>query len=446
MEAGRTGVFVVADNPVSGNWLRYNEQAQIRINLKRDGLTVNGALFNLLRILSSLSLLCLVGCSSGVSPASPSGGGAVRSILSQPANQNVPMGLAGSFAVQASGSNLQYQWSRNGSPISGAAASTYTTPATAFSDNGSVFTVTVSDSAGSVTSDPVSLTVTARAPKPGDLRFQQVDAASTVNGYTTGGGILHDAPCPPPGGGGGWTGSSSATGTGFFLSNVPCSFQFNSFALPAGVTGLDVGYFGGPPQNYQSILDAPASSFGFPGPSDQGSVITSLSTAFSGYAVALGFIHSDTSSGFDRAEYTVPASGLQALATQEGLRGRVLTAISYDGTQASVFSYGWTGDPSTVYETKVVSGTLDTTTDLVKGLAADGYIITATGSSQAEDGNGVILVGTRVQGDTMPRPVLVGDINARTTGPVFAQGYAIVAVVEKFQNNTLVLGNYIGER
>lgn len=357
------------------------------------------------------------------------------------------MGLAGSFAVQASSPSLQYQWSRNGSPISGATASTYTTPATAFSDSGSVFTVTVSDSAGSVTSNPASLTVTARAPKPGDLRFQQVDAASTINGYTTG-EILSDAPCPPPGGGGGGTSSTSATGTGFFLINIPCAFHFNSFALPAGVTGLDVGYFGGPPQNYQRILDGdiPASFFGFPGPSDQGSVITSLSTAFSGYAVGLGFIHSDTSSGFDRAEYTVPASDLQALATQEGLRGRVLTAISYDGTQATVFSYGWTGDPSTVYETKVLFATLDTTTDLVKGLAADGYIITATGSSQAEDGSGVILIGTRVQGDTMPRPVLVGDVNARTTGSVFAQGYAVVAVVYKIQNNNLVLGNYIGER
>ena len=236
-----------------------------------------------------------------------------------------------------------------------------------------------------------------------------------------------------------------ATGTGFFLDNNMCGFQFAPFALPSGVTGLDVAYLGGAMQNYQDALNAPPSYFGFPGPSDSGSVITSI--YFASYGVGMGFIHSDTSSGFDRAQYTVSASGLQALATQEGLRGRVLTALSYDGAQATVFSYGWTSDPSAVYEAKVVFATLDTATDQIKGLAAGGYIVTATGCTQANDGNGVILVGTRVQGDTMSRPILAGDVFAGTVDAVFAQGYATVAVVRKYELPTgWVLVNYIGER
>jgi hypothetical protein len=198
-------------------------------------------------------------------------------------------------------------------------------------------------------------------------------------------------------------------------------------------------------QNYQNVLNAPPSYFGFPGPSDSGSVVTSLSFVQS-YAFGLGFIHSETSSGFNRVEYTVPASGLQALATQEGLSGRVITAVSYDGTQATVFSYGWTGDPSAVYESDVIFATLDSATSLAQGLAGQGYIITATGTTQATDGSGVILIGTRVQGDTTPRPMLVGDSLLGTVGPVLAQGYAIDGTIQKFQGNTLSLFNFIGER
>ena len=51
-------------------------------------------------------------------------------------------------------------------PISGAASSTYTTPATTTSDSGVQFNVTVSNSAGSVTSNSVTLTVNA---PPGPL-------------------------------------------------------------------------------------------------------------------------------------------------------------------------------------------------------------------------------------------------------------------------------------
>jgi serine protease len=58
---------------------------------------------------------------------------------------------------------LTYQWYKNAAAIAGAASASYTTPATTTSDNGATFYVKVSNSAGSVTSNTVILTVTAAA-------------------------------------------------------------------------------------------------------------------------------------------------------------------------------------------------------------------------------------------------------------------------------------------
>ena len=397
----------------------------------------------LLSLVSVMVLAGLAGCGGGTSV------GLVQtlpgpSIATQPANQSVPMGLSGSFAVGAVGSGLHYQWSRGGSVIAGATATTYTTPVTAFSDTGETFTVVVSNASGSVTSDAATLTVTARAPKAGDLRFQQVDAESTVNGYAVEISTITELYCPPPGAGGSFTTFGSATGTGFFLVNAVCSWQWEPHALPPGVTGRNVGYAALPLQDYPNLVDGRAFP-GFPGFSDPSTVVTGLAFVPNDTAAA-GYIQSANSSGFDQTQYTVAASQLQDSVAQEGLKGRVVTAVAYDGVQATFFSYGWTGDPSAVYDAKAVFANLDTATSLAEGLANDGYIITATGSTQAADGSGVILIGTRVQGDTMPRPVLIGDVFAGTIGLVLAQGYAVVAVVTKVQGDTLVLKNYIGER
>jgi hypothetical protein len=61
---------------------------------------------------------------------------------------------------------LAYQWKKNSVAISGATSSSYTTPATAISDNGAQFTVAVSNTAGSATSGAATLTVSAAAVAP----------------------------------------------------------------------------------------------------------------------------------------------------------------------------------------------------------------------------------------------------------------------------------------
>jgi hypothetical protein len=82
------------------------------------------------------------------------------SITRQPASQTVVAGKTATFAVNATGTSpLSYQWRKNNSPISGATSASYTTPATTASDGGSLFTVTVTNPVGSITSAPATLTV-----------------------------------------------------------------------------------------------------------------------------------------------------------------------------------------------------------------------------------------------------------------------------------------------
>ncbi|HWZ80472.1 MAG TPA: immunoglobulin domain-containing protein [Candidatus Sulfotelmatobacter sp.] len=82
------------------------------------------------------------------------------SITTQPGNQTVTAGQTATFSVLATGTApLSYQWRKSGTNISGANANSYTTPATTTADSGSTFSVVVSNSAGSVTSNSASLTV-----------------------------------------------------------------------------------------------------------------------------------------------------------------------------------------------------------------------------------------------------------------------------------------------
>ena len=84
------------------------------------------------------------------------------SITTEPASLTVTAGQTASFSVVASGTApLTYQWRQNGTAISGATSSSYTTPATTTSESGAEFSVVVSNSAGSATSSAAVLTVDA---------------------------------------------------------------------------------------------------------------------------------------------------------------------------------------------------------------------------------------------------------------------------------------------
>lgn len=87
-------------------------------------------------------------------------------ITKQPASAAVKEGENVTFAVTATGDGIAYRWYKNGTAIDGATGAAYTFAA-ALADNGAKYACVVSNSAGTVTSNEATLTVTEKnTPKP----------------------------------------------------------------------------------------------------------------------------------------------------------------------------------------------------------------------------------------------------------------------------------------
>ena len=94
------------------------------------------------------------------------------------------------------------------------------------------------------------------------------------------------------------------------------------------------------------------------------------------------------------------------------------------------------------YESRIVTASPTNAPTAAADLAAQGFIITATGS--ADDSGNVLLVGTRVQGDTMARPFMAAQGSADIQ-KMQQQGYANVAVILDL-SNLMNPYTYLGER
>jgi hypothetical protein len=103
----------------------------------------------------------------------------------------------------------------------------------------------------------------------------------------------------------------------------------------------------------------------------------------------------------------------------DGKESRVVTAVSFDALgNAILISYGWTGDTTTVYETQTIvvpaGNTISSAViSAATTLADTGYFISAFGGN---DTDGYVLIGARVQGDTLPRSIVQ---NSTTTQPPY---------------------------
>lgn len=93
-------------------------------------------------------------------------------ITVQPTGQAADPTETATFAVTATGAaTLLYQWTLNGSDISGATSASYTTPVLSAPDNGNVYRVRVTNGVGSVLSNAAGLSVTQPAAAQPALRL-----------------------------------------------------------------------------------------------------------------------------------------------------------------------------------------------------------------------------------------------------------------------------------
>lgn len=349
-------------------------------------------------------VIWVLSCGGRSRPLSP------PAITAQPQAQTVAVGDPWSFTVAATGTEpLTYQWTWNGSPMLYGTGPTFSVAPAVAADNGSTFQVTVTNSAGSVTSTAASLAVASapRAPLKGDLRFKDVDAFPfTLQGIARTGFNaqmqlgLHN-------------GLGTPLEIGGPVLTVPDGFSdwywsVMFFGLPEGVPQRDFTVKGGQLANLPTDLEPLLAP---------NTVITSVDIPGAEGVYALAWVTTAWPGNYTCVRNAVAPSALPALAAQEGAAGRVITAMSFNAGQVYVFSYGWDGDPSTVYETQVATPAAGEVEAQAAALSAGGYIITALGGN---DGAGYLLVGTRVQGDSLPRPFKV----ATSTG--LGRGYAMV--------------------
>ena len=113
-------------------------------------------------------------------------------ILSQPSSVTVTAPATATFFVFATGNPApSYQWMQEASggssftAISGATNSSYTTPATTAANSGTQYECVVSNSAGSVTSSPATLTVNPALPSAPMFTLQPVSTTVTVPAAAT---------------------------------------------------------------------------------------------------------------------------------------------------------------------------------------------------------------------------------------------------------------------
>ena len=363
--------------------------------------------------------LCVAGSflGCGSNPSVTNGGGGPLAITAQPVSQSVSLGLTANFAVTATpAASVSYQWAKNGTAIGGATAASYSIASVAADDSGSMFTVTVSEGTSSVTSQAATLTVGPRSPANGDLRFQLVDSPAISIWFSTPGSIATDVVSDTSGQGTNATVSPlNLIGENQCINSVPhdCGWSIELAPVPEGQSGLTAMWQS---KLYSTVATDLAAL------STPQTVITSLDLQQADDAYAVTAMRTTQNGGFDLRVEAVPSSSVSATVASDAAKSRVATAVSFDMQgQANILSYGWQGDTTTVYDTSVLNVAPPDVAGAASQLAQDGYILTAFGGDPV---NGYVLIGTKVHGDTLPRPLAMGALPGSQPA-----GYAPVAIV-----------------
>ncbi|MEP6494978.1 MAG: hypothetical protein ABJF01_19990 [bacterium] len=285
-------------------------------------------------------------------------------------------------------------------------------------------------------------------PLAADLRFKGIGTTSPQQASVLGNHVANNAvvyfnqrgtpldiePCPPPSPGG---------------SN--CGWELALFSEPVGTPDVNTVYNStGSLATLQSDLTAlqhgSLISFGV----DLTSVITSLFIDARSNVYATSGLQSSDVHDFGLVFGSVSLGALQSAAAQAGSQGRVITALDFNGGNVQYLSYGWSRDPNTAYDAKVVVAPFNNVASMATSLASEGYMITAVGGNLVD---GFLLVGTRVSGQASPRPLLIVTDSVRLPPPSFAQnalsgaGYAIVGtILGNHPGDSHLFSIYIGEK
>lgn len=357
-------------------------------------------------LFAGILTLTLSSCGGAGSTAKSIPTSVAPSITTQPANQTMLLNRSAVFSVSATGTApLLYQWYKNGATIGNANAATYTTPVITTADNNSTYSVTVSNSAGSVTSSVATLYTGPRAPAIGDLRYlqwEQVPLMADIGGQY--GGLL----------------TNFGTGISQYASNVvgypmnigtyaisqstgTCNWESVTTGIAPGTNATPTNYsylFGSlstpAGQTYSQFLQSIATT---------SAVVTSMD--LEPVCQQIGVLTLSTQQpgepSFDQRMELVDPANLQSQVAADGAASRIVSAVTFDQSsgKAVLLSYGWQGDTTTAYEAATFIAQAANVLADAEQLANQGYFISAFGGN---DTNGYIIIGMRVMGDTTPRP------------------------------------------
>lgn len=323
-------------------------------------------------------------------------------ITTQPASQTIPINRAATFTVAATGTApLLYQWYKNGAAIGNANAASYSTPIVTAADNNTTYSITVSNSAGSVTSSVATLFTGPRAPAIGDLRYLQLEQAPLYNNNGQGAGVE--------------LGSTTESGTGYlgdvlmlganvsYLLAPNCNWNSNMFTLPSVLNNYSTYYETGNTNStngmtYYSYLQTLASS---------NIVIFSMDYRPPCQQIAVAYTQIAQPTAFDQRIEIIDPANLQTQVAADGAASRIVTAATFDDATGKVvlLSYGWQGDTTTAYESKAIIDQDQNVIADAEQFANQGYFVSAFGGNNHD---GYAIIAMRVMGDTMPRPYVVG--------------------------------------